>query len=519
VVLTAVTLAWPVAVDLTPADRRPYVGGSQDNSVMGLAFGFNGVQRILGLGGPPGRATRPGMVAGGRELPPDLPPEMRERMEQMQRGMRRIPGFGGEPGLFRLARPNMAGQVSWLLPVALIGLVLAAAGQRWRPPLGPTRQSLLLWSGWFATWAVVLSLSQGIIHDYYTVMLAPALAALVGFGGAALWRAYRDHGWRGWLLPATVALTAAWQLMILAEYPSGWPRLAPPVIALALVSLGALVVLRRRAESGPWGHVLAAAPLAALLLCPLAWSITPVLEPGASALPMAGPREDMLRSAGMPDLLLGAGPGGAGNDEAPGTRRRQGRAMPPGEAPVDSRLIDFLLANRGDERFLVAGPSSMIVAPIIIETGMPAMALGGFGGHDQILTKEQFADAVASGEVRFVFAMPRRGPGMGLRGLAAALSTGGMLPSVLAPSIFGGLRAGPRRPGMGHPEALEWVYGACQPVPPSLWRSPPEGTGSGDGQVQRPPRAFGPMMRDRFMALYDCRSELSLVAPESRLGE
>jgi 4-amino-4-deoxy-L-arabinose transferase-like glycosyltransferase len=515
VVLTAVTLSWPVAVDLTPADSRPYVGGSQDNSVMGLAFGFNGVQRILGRGAPPGRATEPAMGPGVRELPPDAPPEMRERMEQMRRGMRRIPGFGGEPGLLRLGRPHMAGQISWLLPVALIGLVFAAAGERWRPPLGPPQHSLLLWSGWFATWAVVLSLSQGIIHDYYTIMLAPAVAALVGIGGAALWRGYRDYGWRGWLLPAAVALTAAWQLKMLVDYPSWWPRLALPLVVLAGVSLVALVVLRRRPEHRPWSHVLAAASVAPLLLCPLAWSLTPVLERGAPALPMAGPPDDILRSAGIPGFPFGADPreGTESDSEKPRSSPRQ--RMLPGDTPVDARLVEFLLANRGDERFLVAGPSSMIIAPIIIETGMPAMALGGFGGRDQILSQEEFADRVAAGDVRFALATPRRGPGMGRRAFDAAIPAVGLPPDLLAPPIFGPRRARPRGPGMGQPEALEWVYDACQPVPRPLWRSPPEAAGSDDGQMRRPPRGLGPRMRDRFMALYDCRGELTLVSPDS----
>src|SRR6266852_2516004 len=46
--MLTISLSWAVAVDLTPATSRPYVGSSQNNSEISLALGYNGVQRLLG---------------------------------------------------------------------------------------------------------------------------------------------------------------------------------------------------------------------------------------------------------------------------------------------------------------------------------------------------------------------------------------------------------------------------------------------------------------------------------------
>ena len=39
---------WIAAVQLTPASARPYIGGSQNNSLWNLMFGYNGFGRLTG---------------------------------------------------------------------------------------------------------------------------------------------------------------------------------------------------------------------------------------------------------------------------------------------------------------------------------------------------------------------------------------------------------------------------------------------------------------------------------------
>ncbi|MFG1684176.1 glycosyltransferase family 39 protein [Nonomuraea sp. NPDC049269] len=101
---------WMVIVDLLPADSRPYIGGSTDNSVWDLVIGYNGLGRIFGQGGggPGGGGGGAGGFGGGGGA-----------------------SFGGAAGADRLFNETMAGQISWLLPFCGLALVFALTA-RWR---------------------------------------------------------------------------------------------------------------------------------------------------------------------------------------------------------------------------------------------------------------------------------------------------------------------------------------------------------------------------------------------------
>ena len=91
------------------------------------------------------------------------------------------------PGLLRMFNDQFGGQIAWLLPASLVGLVVGLCRGR-GPAHRPTRAAYLLWGGWLVVHAVVFSLMSGIIHSYYAVAMAPAIAALVGAGAVELWR-------------------------------------------------------------------------------------------------------------------------------------------------------------------------------------------------------------------------------------------------------------------------------------------------------------------------------------------
>ena len=193
---------------------RPYVGGSNHNSILELTFGYNGLGRLDG-------ASNNGNVTGGTGR-----------------------FSSGSTGLTRLFGTDMGTQISWLLPAALIalgGLVWLTHG---RPRTDRLRASVVVWGGWLVATGLVLSFASGIIHPYYTVALAPAIAALVGLGVAALWRharrrrpAYR-RGRRGVELGAARTLDLA-SRAALAGGPVGAAAVAG-LLARRLVGLTAL---------------------------------------------------------------------------------------------------------------------------------------------------------------------------------------------------------------------------------------------------------------------------------------
>jgi 4-amino-4-deoxy-L-arabinose transferase-like glycosyltransferase len=175
-------------VSLWPAASRPFIAGSTDNSLLQLALGYNGIERIVGGGGPagggPGGGHRPGGggFGGGNIF------------------------FGGEPGIGRMFGMSFGTEASWLLPAALIGLrcrSLADMAYRAHRP-GAGRPAAV--GGWLLVTAAVFSFMDGTVHPYYTVALAPAIAALVGISVAELLR--RKDSWLPRLtLAAMLAVT------------------------------------------------------------------------------------------------------------------------------------------------------------------------------------------------------------------------------------------------------------------------------------------------------------------------
>ena len=183
VVLLVVSLSWATAVDLTPPDQRPYVGSSSNNTMMDLIVGHNGAGRLTGQDN-------------------DV----------------------GDRGPLRLLREPVVEQIGWLLPLAAVGLAVAIWQERRPRPLNRRQQALVLWGTWFITQSVFFSIA-GDWDLHYLAMLSPAVAALVGIGVVALWREYRSPGWRGWILPVALAVTAGLQTQVLTNYADWNPWL------------------------------------------------------------------------------------------------------------------------------------------------------------------------------------------------------------------------------------------------------------------------------------------------------
>ena len=182
---------WVAIVELTPASSRPYIGGSTTNSIIQLALGYNGLGRLDG-----NETGSVGLGTGGRGGG--------------------SPAFSGQAGLTRLFGSDLGGQISWLLPAALISVVLLIWVSRRGVRTDRRRAAVLLWGGWLLVTGAVFSLMTGIIHPYYTVALAPAIAALAGLGATEAWRA--RHSWPGRAaLAGMTAVSAAWAWVLLSR--------------------------------------------------------------------------------------------------------------------------------------------------------------------------------------------------------------------------------------------------------------------------------------------------------------
>jgi 4-amino-4-deoxy-L-arabinose transferase-like glycosyltransferase len=449
-VLATVALSWAVAVDMIPANERPYIGGSGDNTVLGLIIDYNGLHRLEngmtmgGAGFSPennGEMTGPQGALSALPAAPDggsgslpaepgtsgagvAPPGQGTGSATGTGGPSGAPGGGGmmgdtgTPGIFRLASASLAGQLSWLIPFALIGLLAW-----WRRPAALTWDGLkeaglfsdrgLTLLG-FALWLVpglcYFSFTTGFWHPYYLATIAPPLAALVGIGAVVMYRAYLDEeGWKGWLLVAAVAATGIFEAIILNYTPewSGWLIVIAINGTIAAILLLAAFRFRHYPVHRLFPRIVAIGAIALLFIAPFVWACTPLSSSG-NLLPAAGPQQ--AGGGGMGGQANGAGPAGMTGTVSTATAP-QGT---PGTGTGDQKLEEYLSAHFKNETWAVAVPSSMDGAQIIIDTGLSVMALGGFAGSDAILTVDGAKSLIHDGKVRyFLISSSTTGGGMG----------------------------------------------------------------------------------------------------------
>jgi 4-amino-4-deoxy-L-arabinose transferase-like glycosyltransferase len=387
VVLLAISLSWALAVDMTPAALRPYVGSSQNNSEISLALGYNGINRLIGQFGRGGRTNAPGGNTGA--FPGGAPPTFAGTPPFRVNGsaaQEPPAGFGGAfesgaPAPLRLFNEPLSGQIAWLLPIAILGAVALAWQRRLRVQQDRQQQSLVLWGTWLLTMGIFFSVAS-FFHQYYMTEMAPAIAALFGIGLVVMWQDYRRPGWRGWLLPIALIVTVAEQIHILTHYPTWGQWLIPLMVVLCVIAVVILVSARLAPLIGVKAlrarYLLPAlgAGVLALMFAPTVWAAIPVIQNTTAQLPVAGPSQA--------DGFGGNFAGGRGNN-----------------ASTNQALVSYLEANQGNATYLVATPSSMTADSIILATNKPVMALGGFGGSDPILTTNQLAALVSQGTVRF----------------------------------------------------------------------------------------------------------------------
>ncbi|MEV6074395.1 glycosyltransferase family 39 protein [Streptomyces sp. NPDC052069] len=439
---------WVAIVELMPASSRPYIGGSQNNSFLELTFGYNGLGRING--------EETGSVGGGGG-----------------RG-----GGWGETGVGRMFNSEIGSQISWLLPAALI-LLAAGVWLTWKAKRTDTaRAAFLAWGGSLLMTAVVFSFMAGIFHQYYTVALAPYVAALVGMGATVLWEE-RARWWAGGVLAVTVAVTVIWSYVLLGRTPDYLPWLRWAVLIGGLVASVGLLL------AGRTGRRLALAVVTlgfvASLAGPTAYTISTLDTGHQGSIVTAGPSG--AGGMGGPGGGGRGGPGGGGDGggmrggmRPPGQGTQQGNqqgggmgrpptggqpgqgqgGMPgtaPGTAPgttgegrmgggmggggvggllngssVGAEARKLLEKNAGDYTWAAAAIGSQNAASYQLATGDPVMAIGGFNGSDPSPTLAQFKKYVADGRIHY-FISGGGGGGMGGGGMGGSAGTSSQISS------------------------------------------------------------------------------------------
>ncbi|MGQ9841357.1 MAG: ArnT family glycosyltransferase [Anaerolineae bacterium] len=456
IILLVVSLAWAVIVDLTPAERRPYIGSSQDNTVMELILGHNGLARLFNprasnpppapfpaqpfqpppqealtacQGLAPGAACSFTLPNGNRITGACIvPPGSGQLACAPQPGDPSNPPAGapgdgpnagpnnpilqesGSSGPARFFVPPLSKQMSWLLPFALIGIGMAAFAARPRLPFTPNaseglaaeHKAFVLWGGWLITCLVFFSRVEGIFHAYYTIMLAPPLGAAVGMGMALFWRWQAARPWLNAGLLLAAGATAAFQVFTAAQH--GFQS-ALVYVPAALLTLAALLLFVKSLRPAAYALV-----LTALVTIPLLWTGMTVL--------------DRAPNTALPTAV-----------DASAAHQTPPRPVPARNEPnpADEALVTFLQAHTQDVKYLVAAPNAHIGAPLVLATGRPVLYMGGFGGGDPVIDAAGLAEMVTNGELRYV--------------------------------LFGG--------GNGRPDIAAWLQTACAVVPEFSQRDAP----------------------------------------------
>jgi 4-amino-4-deoxy-L-arabinose transferase-like glycosyltransferase len=377
-VLIISSLPWFITVDSVSPERRPYVGSSENNSELELAIGYNGLGHFLGYGvkvpGRQGQITPPRVAPSPNNAPPGNSKQLGTRV-----------GETGAPGAFRLFNRQVGGQIGWMLPVALIGVVISLYQYRRAMPFEKSNTALLFWSCWLIPQVVFFSVAQG-FHRYYLVVMAPGVAALVGICYSILANWIISEGKKRYTLPIAFLITIGIQIWILSQY-NEWRWMLSVVAGtgvFALILLAWLVQSDRMRQSNKYKQLVLIVGIVSLLIGPFAWAITPVLYgAGNPSFPFAGPDLN-------PELKQMNAPGKMPN--------LSGMFM----GVNTSKLEDFLMAHRTGEKYLVAVPNAHIAAPIILDTGEPVITYGGFMGSEKILDAEKLQEFVESGQLRYV---------------------------------------------------------------------------------------------------------------------
>jgi 4-amino-4-deoxy-L-arabinose transferase-like glycosyltransferase len=451
IVMLAVSLSWIALYTFTPASDRPYVDGSTDNSAVAMVFGYNGLERFgikingavtsgpgvasggfgragsaqSGTGGPTGFPARgefpahggtsggsgfPGGTVPGGTVPGGTVPGGGAGLRLTSAG-----SFG--TGWTKLLGSEYGPEIGWLYPLAVLSLVFGLVWTRQAKRTDQVRAGFIMWGTWLVTFGLVFSKMSMIPHTAYVASLAPPLAALSAAGTVMFWRAYRAGGWRGWVLPAAVAVQSAWALFLWRDYGGflPWARDAIAVAGIAAIAAMVVAKLSRRA----WARLATvglAVGVAAVLAAPGTWaaSVLDAKYAGSSFNASAGPAGGGFGGFGG----FGGRSGVAGVSAGGGGMLGASTTL----TSTENRIYDYVNAHRDGAGYLMAVDSWSQASPYILTTGQEVLAMGGFSGSVPEPTLARVEQLVHSGQLRFFLISGESGlgPAMGGHGSTSA---------------------------------------------------------------------------------------------------
>ena len=397
---------WLLIVEFWPASSRPWVGGSQNNSILELTLGYNGLGRLSG--NETGSVTPGGVGGGGGSM-------------------------WGETGILRMFDASQGGQIAWLIPAALLLLVTGLVLRGKAPRTDAQRASLIVWGAWLLVTGLTFSFMAGIFHSYYTVALSPAVAALVGIGSVMLWRE-RQRLWVRIAMALAVASTVALAWVLLGRSASFVPWLKWAILVVGVVAVVALLIpaLTR-------GRLAAVAILAVMfagLAGPTAYAVDTIGTPHTGSIVSAGPSTGMRGFGGMGEGRRGQGGLPGGMQLPPGAQMPAGMQPPaglPGQAgqlpggaemgmgggmggllegsTPTAEVTAMLEQDAGSYTWVAAAIGANTAAGYQLATEDPVMPVGGFNGTDPSPTLAEFQQYVADGRIHYFIG----GGGMGGR--------------------------------------------------------------------------------------------------------
>ena len=417
---------WVLLTVLVPSGSRPYFGGSQTDSFIELTFSYNGLGRLTG--------NETGSVIPGAS----------EALSGGSKG-----GMWGETGLFRLWTSDFGGQITWLAPIAFAALFLGPTkkgqvyfgrfyqGKREYEVGQDTvtrirRAQIVIFGAWLIVTWLVFSFMAGIFHAYYTVALAPAIAALVAICGASL-LTLRDRPWMPGIAGLLIAVTSAWDMaLVLRSGSFAWLGVCVGVVgAVAGLALCIIAFWMQDCLPATWPLALkcgargvVAIGIIALLAGPIVWTACTISTGHTGSIVTAGPGGSMgggpgggaPSGNGAPDDADGSASDGSSSEstsDGTGANTPDGGSGLLGGGSANESLVELLTQNASGYRWAAATTGSQNAASYQLASELPIMAIGGFNGSDPAPTLDEFKAYVAQGLIRYYIASDGIGGGTG----------------------------------------------------------------------------------------------------------